>query len=198
VSRKHHDDIDQLLLALFYRHSCPAPDALGDYYLGRLSPGQRLAVAQHLRHCPHCTRELSLYGEDEEELANGLLARLHQAVDRVLWAVAAPELLPAPAVRGAPYTQQAYKADGIEIVIEISPARAGYRRLDLVGQVQPATAAEHVELWDASKASMVVTRPVDDMGYFELRQLSSGDYFLCLRAGEAETWVGEVTVNSDQ
>ncbi len=198
MSRKRHDT-DQLLLALFYRHSCPTPETLGDYYLGRLSPGRRLAVAQHLRLCPYCAEELSLYEEEgAEDTAGGLMARLYQAVSRVRWAVAAPELLPSPAVRGAPYTQQAYQADSIQIVIETSPARVGYRRMDLMGQIQPAEAAEEAELWDASKASLVATRPVDEMGYFEFRQLSPGDYFLCMRAGEAETWVGEIAVTQPE
>jgi anti-sigma factor RsiW len=193
VSRKHHN-IDRLLLTLFYRHSCPAPETLGDYYLGRLPPGQRLAIAQHLRLCPHCTQELSLYGEENKGAVSAPMAWFHRAVSRVRWALAAPELLPTLAVRGAPYAQQAYKADSIEIMIEISPARVGYRRLDLMGQIQPAEAANSVELWDASTASTVAIQPVDEMGYFEFRQLSPGNYFLCLRAGEAETWLGQVAV----
>lgn len=196
MSRKRHD-LDQLLLALFYRHSCPAPETLGDYYLGRLPPGQRLAVAQHLRHCPHCTRELKSYGKENEETASGPVNWLHRVVSHVRWAMTAPDLLPTPAVRGTPYTQQAYRAEDIQVVIEISPARAGYRRLDLMGQLQPAKAADDVELWDADKATTVQTQPVEDMGYFEFRQLPPGDYFLCLRAGEAETWIGPIAVKVD-
>jgi anti-sigma factor RsiW len=193
MSSDRHN-IEQLLFALFYRRSCPAPEMLGDYYLGRLPPGQRLVVAQHLRHCPHCTRELSFYGEENEEAISGPVAWLHRAVSRVRWAMAAPKLLPTPAVRGAPYIQQAYQADSTQIVIETSPARVGYRRLDLIGQIQPAEAANDVELWDANSASTVAIHPVDEMGYFEFRQLPPGDYFLCLRAGEVETWLGQVTV----
>ena len=196
MSRKRHG-IDQLLLALFYRHSCPAPETLGDYYLGRLPPGQRLAVAQHLRHCPHCTRELKFYGKENEEAASGPMNWLHRVVSRVRWAVTAPELLPAPAVRGTPYTQQAYQAEDIPVVIESSPARTGYRRLDFMGQLQPAKAADDVELWDAGKATTVETQPIEDMGYFEFRQLSPGDYFLCLRAGETETWMGPIAVEAE-
>lgn len=200
MSRNRHR-IDRLLLALFYRHSCPTPETLGDYYLGRLSPGQRLAVAQHLRYCPHCAEELSFYAEEEEmqdKEAGKLTAWLHRLVSRVRWAVPAPELLPTPAVRGTPYTQQAYQTEDVQVIIEVSPARAGYRRLDLMGQIQPAEAANHVELWDADKTAPIESQPVEEMGYFEFRKLSPGDYFLCLRAGETETWVGPVTVISDQ
>jgi anti-sigma factor RsiW len=170
---------------------------LGDYYLGRLPAGQRLAVAQHLRHCPHCTQELASYAEEDEEAAGGPMAWLRRAVSRVRWAVTAPALLPTPAVRGVPYAQQAYQADDIQIVIEVSPARVGYRRLDLMGQVQPAEAADDVELWNADTASAVATQPVNDLGYFEFRQLLPGPYFLCLRAGETETWVGQVAVGRE-
>lgn len=196
MSRKRQN-IDRLLLALFYRRSCPAPETLGDYYLGRLPPGERLAVAQHLRPCPHCTRELWFYGEENEEAVSGPTAWFRRLVDRVHWAVAAPELLPTPVVRGAPYTQRAYQADGIQIVIEVSPARAGYQRLDLMGQIRPAQVVEDVELWDASTTSMVATQPVDEMGYFRFRQLAPGDYFLCLQAGQTETWVGEIAVKRE-
>lgn len=188
--------IENLLLALFYRHACPEPETLGDYYLGRLPPGQRLALAQHLRHCPHCTAELSLYEEGTEE-QEGLVNRLHQFVSRVRWAFTAPNLLPSPSVRGTPYAQQAYQVDDTQIVIEVSPARTGYRRLDLMGQLQPAEATGDVELWDAGQAEIAERQPVEEMGYFEFRQLSPGDYFLCLRGDESETWVGPVSLTTD-
>lgn len=198
VSRNRHD-IEQLLLALFYRHSCPEPETLGDYFLGRLPSGKRLAVAQHLRRCPHCTEELSFFGEEDEteKEAGELTTWLRRVVSRVRWAITAPDLLPTPAVRGTPYTQQAYQTEGAHIVIEISPARAGYRRLDLMGQIQPAEAAADVDLWNAGTAATLETQPVDEMGYFEFRQLSPGDYFLCLQGDEIETWIGPIAVKAD-
>lgn len=193
---RDHRRMEQLLLALLYRHSCPEPETLGDYYLGRLPPGRRLAVAQHLRHCPHCTEELRSYGEEDEiEATDDLRAWLDQVVSRVRWAVASPDLLPT-AARGVPYTQQAYQTEDTQIVVEVSPARAGYRRMDLMGQLQPSDAADMIELWDADMASVVGDQLVEEMGYFEFRQLSQGDYFLCLRADETETWLGPLAVES--
>jgi anti-sigma factor RsiW len=42
-----------------YRHSCPDPDLLLAHRQGELEGGEELALAQHLRQCPHCARELS-------------------------------------------------------------------------------------------------------------------------------------------
>jgi hypothetical protein len=42
-----------------YRVTCPTPVELGDYHLGFLPDPQKLVVAQHVRECPLCRREVA-------------------------------------------------------------------------------------------------------------------------------------------
>src|SRR6266498_2647150 len=42
-----------------YRVTCPTPVELGDYHLGLLPAPQVLVIAQHVRECPLCRREVA-------------------------------------------------------------------------------------------------------------------------------------------
>ena len=187
------ESMDQFLQALFYRQSCPSADTLGDYHLGILPPGQRLAVAQHLRLCPHCDKEFSLYAMDDAD--TGFMAQLQRMANQVRWAVAAPSPTPVP-VRGAgdsAHTRRVFQSDGIEALITTRPAQTGYQRWNLMGRLQPVNAGKTVELWDEQQSLLIDTQSVDE-GYFDFPQLRSGDYVLCLKADNVETWLGPIAV----
>jgi len=47
------------LSSRLYRITCPSSLELGEYHLRILPPSQMLIVAQHVRECPHCGRELA-------------------------------------------------------------------------------------------------------------------------------------------
>jgi hypothetical protein len=87
--------IDNLLSAVLYRRSCPDPEILGDYYQRRLAPGDRLAVALHLRLCSRCTADLAMYATSQDDEAGGASDGLFGAdrnalgglVSRVAWAI---------------------------------------------------------------------------------------------------------------
>jgi hypothetical protein len=193
--------IDDLLSAIFFRLSCPEPETLGDYYLGRLMPGQRLVVARHLRECPHCTRELALYAAPErgqestlyasESVLGGLLSTvkggLQGLVGRVLWADPVPAALPVPALRGAAGGLLVYQAADVRVVLEVGPATGGYRRKRLLGQVEPRGAAIGAELWDG--AELLDNIAVSRDSYFAFDRLKRGRYILCLRGNEREIWL---------
>lgn len=191
------DAIQPLLTTLFYRQSCPAADALGDYHLGILPPGQRLAVAQHLRLCPHCAAEFSLYAADEtadETAGGGLVSQLQGVVNRVRWAVAASAPAAAPVRRaGVAGVRKIYRSNEIEAMVTVRPAPTGYQRWGLMGRLTPADAADTTELWTDDSSRLLDTQPVDE-GYFDFSQLRAGDYFLCLKADGEETWLGPLTI----
>ena len=52
-----------------YRLTCPTPMELGDYHLGLLPAPQVLVVAQHLRECPLCRREVAELKDFLDDLA---------------------------------------------------------------------------------------------------------------------------------
>jgi anti-sigma factor RsiW len=51
--------LQAMLTARLYRASCPTPDQLIAYQRGELRDSEKLVVAQHVRQCPHCARELA-------------------------------------------------------------------------------------------------------------------------------------------
>ena len=177
--------IDDLLTAIFYRLSCPEPETLSDYHLRRLSPGERLVVARHLRDCPHCARELEMYASPDEE-PEGALDQLRGLISRVLWATPSTSGWLAPALRGDPYAQRLYQAEGVQIALEVQPAISGYRRQRLLGQVEPVNMVTEVELCHESE--VIESSAVDDEGYFSFDRLKPGAYTLCLRGEEMEIW----------
>ncbi|MBM4459649.1 MAG: hypothetical protein FJ011_18120 [Chloroflexi bacterium] len=186
--------MDELLSDVFYRRSCPQPEALGDYHLGRLSPADRLALALHLRECPHCTRELALYAASEQKASmspadmwDRARNALTDLVDRVLWAAATPAVRPVPALRGGEAAVQLYAAEGVQIALDVQPATGGYRRRRLGGKVEPAGAPSGVELW--SQSELLDSLLADESGYFAFDRLRPGTYFLCVRRNGAELWV---------
>jgi len=185
--------IDDLLTAIFYRLSCPEPETLGDYHLRRLPPGERLVVARHLRDCPHCARELEMYASPDEEAEgalDGVLSpskdRLRGLISRVLWATPSASNRLVPALRGGPYAQRVYQAEGVQIVLEVQPATSGYRRHRLLGQVEPISIVTEVELWHESE--VLESSAVGDGGYFSFDRLKPGAYTLCLHGDEMEIW----------
>ncbi|MBV7327636.1 hypothetical protein KFU94_05130 [Chloroflexi bacterium TSY] len=182
---------NQSLQALFYRDSCPNGDVLGEYYADELASGDRLVVAQHLRLCPHCRAELSLYGQGCMDIVpdESLIQRV---VSSVRWALERSDLQPA-LVRGTPYKQYLYTVDDMEIRLEIAPAASGYQRLRLFGQIKASTPIDKVELWDEKQAQCELFVPVHE-GYFEFAQLADGEYLLCLKSSGTETWVGPLSV----
>lgn len=49
----------QTLRAALYRVECPESQILGEYYLGLLSPADRVAVEEHLQICSLCIADLA-------------------------------------------------------------------------------------------------------------------------------------------
>ena len=177
--------IDDLLTTIFYRLSCPEPESLGDYHLKRLSPGERLIVARHLRDCPHCARELEMYASPDEE-TEGALDKLRGLISHVLWATPSASHRLAPVLRGDPYTQRIYQAEGVQIALDVQPATSGYRRQRLLGQVEPINMMTDVELWHESE--VLASSAVDGEGFFSFDRLKPGAYTLCLHSNEMEVW----------
>lgn len=160
-----------------YRSSCPTPMELGDYQLGYLMAPQELSIAQHLRECPLCRREVAtlegfLNGPDRDsgvfETAKVLIAKLINASSEDGLARAAP------ALRGETKGPLTFEADGIVIVLDIQPAKEG--TASIFGQV----AADDQEQWTGAlvelrqDSRLEFSAAVDDLGAFQLEILSPG------------------------
>lgn len=195
------------LTASLYRATCPSPVELGEYQLRLLDRGDAAAIRGHLAECPHCSREvgqLEIYlGELAPDLEIGLLERMREGV-RVVIArltngvaggmVGQPALSPAYAgLRGAEAEPLVYQAEGAQIVVEVQADAERPGRQAVLGLVMGMDTSELVaHVWRTEERVTAV--PVDELGNFVVRDLTSGRYDLILSGPEVEIHVQELGV----
>jgi anti-sigma factor RsiW len=168
-----------------YRHTCPEPDQMIAYQQGELEGNEKLAVAQHLRQCPHCARELADLAREERA---SLRERLRAAIE-TLEAVLVPPRAQGAAVGGAgggrpPPAARVYRAGEIEIILSWQAVWAQPDRWDLSGQVRvegrvlEMIGGARVELYRG--AGLIAIVAVDSGGRFAFAGVEPADYDLCL------------------
>jgi hypothetical protein len=152
-----------------YRRTCPTPMELGDYHLGYLPDPQELVVAQHVRECPLCKREVAELEEflAEQDSLKILIARL------VSGGRSAPT--PAvPALRGEAKGPLIYEAEDIVITLDIQPGANG--QASIQGQV----AADDQDQWTGAIVRLLqtdmpeLTVSLDDLGAFGFEEVRPG------------------------
>ncbi|MFP4394478.1 MAG: zf-HC2 domain-containing protein [Anaerolineales bacterium] len=140
-----------LLQSHLYRHSCPAPEVLGLYQLNALSDEEKLVVAQHVRQCPHCQRELTELAA--VEAPTSLRERLRRAKDLIEAQVVPTPQWRTAGLRGAGHPPQRFRTEALNIHLSQQP---GYRhgRWMLLGRLEPrlksasaATKIEGIKVW---------------------------------------------------
>ena len=158
----------------FYRVNCPTPMDLGDYHLDYLPDPQRLIVAQHVRECVLCRRDLA---ELESFLAN--LAPESSLLDTAKVLVARSiggqtENRFAPALRGEAKEPLILEADGVVIILGIQTINEG--KVNILGQV----AAENQDQWTEAlvelrqDGQLEFSSRVDDLGAFQAEGIIPG------------------------
>ena len=165
------------LRARLYRSTCPTPMELGDYHLGLLPDPQKLVVAQHVRGCPHCRRELA---ELEEFLVKpdaepDLLGTAKVLFAKLVSGGAEPGAAPAiGALRGESKGPLIFEADGVVITLDVQPGPPG--QVSILGQV----AADDQDEWTGASLELqqadqsLLTASLDDLGAFRLEKVSTG------------------------
>ena len=169
-----------ILTSRLYRISCPPTEELGEFHLRMLSAPQTLVVAQHVRECPHCTREINQLEEFLSDLAPAseinLAEQAKVLIARLVSGPASPNTVSEPvfALRGDDKSAFTYEADGIVIVLDIQPGREG--KANIIGQV----AVDDQDFWTGSivtlkQAEEAKTKSsLDDLGAFRFEQVSFG------------------------
>jgi anti-sigma factor RsiW len=163
------------LSARLSRLECPSSIELGEYHLRLLPAPQALVMAQHVRECPHCAREVAELDHFLAEADASLIKKIKVIVARLVgWnpeTGSMPELV---ALRGASKGPVTLEAEGMLIVLDVQPASAG--RLALVGQVaaddQDYWTQAVVELEQSQRARFSTT--LDDLGAFRCDQVQPG------------------------
>jgi hypothetical protein len=159
-----------------YRVSCPSPIELGDYHLGLLPAPQKLVIAQHVRECSLCRREVAEL--DAFLTEPGPHTSLFGAV-KVLVAQLMNQdengYRPASmALRGKAKGPLTFGADGIIVILEIEPGSEG--KAKILGQV----AAEDQDQWIGALAELrqghklQFSTTVDDLGAFRFEGVWPG------------------------
>lgn len=160
----------------FYRVSCPTPMELGDYHLGLMPDNQKLVVAQHLRECPLCRREMT---ELQDFLTDpgpetSFLGAVKVLVARLLNQPENGYTPSSVALRGEAKGPLTFEADGAVITLEIQPA--SNEQVSLLGQI----AADDQDQWTGAKVelqqadSSQLTASMDDLGAFRFEAVRSG------------------------
>ncbi|MGB7874749.1 MAG: hypothetical protein WBL25_10225, partial [Anaerolineales bacterium] len=85
----------KLLTSRLYRASCPSTDELGEFHLRMLPSDRMLVISQHLRECPHCTREIDQLKEYLSDLApeGNLLQKTKRLVAKLVSGQGTPSMV---------------------------------------------------------------------------------------------------------
>jgi hypothetical protein len=171
------------LTARLYRASCPTPDRLIAYQRGELRGNEKLTVAQHLRQCPHCARELAALAHEEGEDVN--------SGERFCTAI---EVRVTPGMSRT--TAQVYRLCHVKVTVTQRLSQANPGRWDLSGQVDlegrgpESINGTTVQLYRGE--ALVATTAVGPRGQFTFRDLEPADYGLTLVWGDFEVHLKEV------
>jgi len=161
------------LRARLYRSTCPSSMELGDYHLGLLPASQKLVVAQHVRECPHCRREIAELEEflAEPDVQLGLMEPVKRLVAQLISSGSAPAF---GALRGESKGPLLFEADGVVITLDVSPGPNG--QVSILGQVvaddQDSWTGANVELQQEDTSSL--TTSLDDLGAFRFEAIRPG------------------------
>jgi hypothetical protein len=175
---------------------------LGEYYLGMISETRAAFVEQHLKECPHCSREVAQL--------DGFLAQVksdleYSTVERVkIWiARRVPDLTagvgdPAPAfaLRGADDEADSarsliFEAGDAQLMIEVQDEPGDTGRKTIIGLVIGIyPAGIEARLW--REGQPLSTTTIDDLGNFTFTDLESARYELILSGPGAEIHVQEI------
>ena len=162
-----------------YRINCPSSLELGEYHLRMLPASKMLVVAQHVRECSHCAREVEQLQGYLSKLTptgeTGLLGGIKVLVAR--WVGGNPESISsAPsALRGEAKGPITFEADGMVIILDIQPTTEG--RVSVLGQV----AADDQDSWTNAVVEFrqvdtptITTASLDDLGAFRFEEAHPG------------------------
>jgi len=186
------DRLQKRLTTRLYRLTCPPTIELGEYHLRMLPAPQMLVVAQHVRECPHCAREVSqlegFLGNLTPTSEDSLLGKAKVLIARLVGGQAEPgkqgefgSAPVVPALRGEARGPLTFEVDGVVIIVDIQATNSGM--VNMLGQV----AADDQEQWTGAlvelrqAGELEFTATVDDLGAFHSESLIPGPKELRIR-----------------
>ena len=160
------------LRASLYRTDCPSSMELGEYHLGYLPASQELVIAQHVRQCPQCRREMAELGVflAESDVQPDLLERAKVLFARLVGGSGSTPAF--GALRGESKGPLVFEADGVVITLDVQAGPNG--QMSILGQV----AADDQDQWTGATVRLQqvemrdLTADVDDLGAFSFHGLA--------------------------
>lgn len=178
---KNLDRAQKRLTNRLYRLACPAPAELGEYHLRILPASQMLVIAQHVRECPYCAREVSeLQGflSDPATTAGGSWPERTKLLIARLVGGEGLTFTPTAALRGEAKGPITFVTEDIVIVLDIQ--RDAEKGVNILGQIaadhQTEWTGARAELWKDSLLQSLST--VNDLGAFQCQGVMTGQYEL--------------------
>lgn len=167
-----------------YRQPCPDGEMLLAYQAGLLPRLERSPIKQHLADCVPCQQEVAqlaaISSTTELSLWERLLLTGKQILDTLRLPAAAQ---PAFALLGDEQQQQVYQAGDFQLIISMSKPLSSSNIWQIEGQLlnerDPLMLYEG-EISLLREEERAVTDEIDDLGYFILEDIESGDYQLLL------------------
>jgi hypothetical protein len=157
-----------------YRSTCPSSEQLGEYYLRMAPANQRLAIAQHLRECPHCASEINTltdFLKEESSQPEPVKSLRTVFAKLVSGAAGAGSQQTFPALRGQAKDLPIFEGEGIVITIDLQDNPDG--QVSILGQLaaddQDQWTGATVELKQAYVSPLVTS--LDDLGSFTFETL---------------------------
>src|SRR5262245_2083178 len=183
-----------------YRVTCPTQMELGDYHLGLLPDARKLIVAQHVRECPLCRREVAELEKFLTELnpEPGFLEPIKALIASLVSGPGVdqnhPDLASAfGGLRGEGDEPFIYQADQVRIVIEVQDDVEQIGLKILLGLVTGLESNEFT-IQVSQGDNVIATTSVDEIGNFLISHLSPGHYKLVLTGPNMEIHVQSLPV----
>ena len=185
-----------------YRVNCPTPMELGDFHLGLLPASQALVVAQHVRECPLCRREVAGLEEFLTELSPrpGFLEPIKVMIASLVSGMGTdqdhPDFASAPTfggLRGEGEEPFIYQSGQVRIVIEVQDDVEHMGLKTLLGLVTGLETNEFT-IQVSQGDQVIATTSVDEIGNFIIPHLSPGHYKLIIAGPNMEIHVQSLPV----
>lgn len=170
------------LTSRLYRITCPSSLELGEYHLRMLPAPQMLLVAQHVRECPHCTREVAALEEYLAELAPqpGPLEPVRVLIAQLVGGQAG-----FPALRGEAKGPLVFETGDIVITLDVQSSPNGQ------ASIQGQMAADDQDQWTGALVKLQqadtqeLTAALDDLGAFSFEGVRPGSIQLEITSSDS-------------
>ena len=205
------EEMQGLLRKQLFRMFCPTSDELAAYQQGLLTGDQRATITEHLKECPHCSREHKLleqiasetqparsppWGHTNGQSKNGTHpTKLRRIAAKLLDMPSAKPLGGAYGALRLPSqaSQYAYHAENLQLTLGVQPVVSRADRRVVHGALELDD--DLYESFDGATAQLlhndrlIRTAELDELGNFILDDLAPGTYQLALRLPDREVVV---------